>query len=213
MISRLDFMKELLLPTETLADIGCDHGKFGVAVLEAKKAQHVIFSDISIKSLEKAERLCEKKKILNAEFLCTNGCDGMRYANTIVIAGMGGKEIISILERCQHYPRQLILQPMKNQKELREYLQNHFYTEIDLTIFDNKFYTVIRCSSGKEELSELQLQFGKTNLIKPTEDFIKFLNKELEKTNTLMQNATKSSKVVEYNRLIKTCKGEICQKN
>ena len=213
MIARLDFLKEILLPTETLADIGCDHGKLGVAVLEAKKAKKVIFSDISAKSLEKAKKLCEKKKILDAEFLCANGFDGMHYADTVVIAGMGGKEIISILEKCNHHPKQLLLQPMKNQKELREYLQNHFYTEIDLTIFDNKFYTVIRCSSGKEKLNELQLQFGKTNVIKPTENFIKFLDKELEKTNILMQNETKSNKIIEYNRLVRICQGEICQKN
>ena len=213
MTARLDFMLKLLQPTIVLADVGCDHGKFGVGALKEGKAKKVIFSDISAKSLEKAKKLCEKKGITDAEFLCTDGCDNIPHADTVVIAGMGGREIISILEKCKFHPEQLLLQPMRNQRELREYLQNHFYTEIDLTIFDNKFYTVIDCSSGSEKLDELQLQFGKTNIANPSEDFIKFLCKEREKINKLMNNEIKSSKTIEYNRLIEKCQEVVCRKS
>ena len=178
-----------MLPTDTLADIGCDHGKAGAEAIRRGLAQRVIFGDVSRQSLEKAKNLCAAEGAAKVQFVCCDGCDGIDRADTLLIAGMGGKEIISILRKCRFVPKQLVLQPMRNQRELREYLKENWYAEIDKTVFDKKFYTVLRCCAGKESPDELTLTFGKTDLKERRPEFEKFLKKEIIKAKALLEKS------------------------
>jgi len=198
MSDRIVELLNVLLPTGVLADIGCDHGKSGVAALKQGLAKKVIFADISAPSLEKASRLCEKEGLQNVSFVCCDGCDEIEYADTLLIAGMGAKEITNILDKCRFVPKQIVLQPMRNQRELREYLKNDWYIEVDKTVFDKKFYSVLRCSQGKENPDEPALVFGKTDLKENSDCFGRFLDKERVKTNTLLEKSGGNDKIANY---------------
>ena len=48
-----------LIDCDTLADVGCDHGKAGIAAIRTGRAKRVILTDISEKSLSKARASAE----------------------------------------------------------------------------------------------------------------------------------------------------------
>ena len=56
---RLHAALEMLTGSDTVADIGCDHGRLTAALLQKQICKMVIASDISEPSLEKARRLIE----------------------------------------------------------------------------------------------------------------------------------------------------------
>lgn len=169
---------ELLPVCETLADVGCDHGKIGFSALSLCKAKKVYFIDISRESLRKAEVLCETKEF-DAEFLCQDGL-GKTKADCAVIAGMGGMEIIEIIKNACFLPSHLILQPMKNADVLRKFIQDYYNIEKDYLFYDKKYYNLMKLSIGKDCLTEQEIKYGKTNLAFPTADFFKYLRKELD---------------------------------
>lgn len=55
--ARLNAIIELTGRSDTVADIGCDHGRLGAALLQCEKARHVIATDISAMSLERENGL------------------------------------------------------------------------------------------------------------------------------------------------------------
>ena len=138
---RLKAVAALVSPGLVLADVGCDHGYIGAALLRLNKAEKVVFADISAPSLEKARRLCEKEGLTDrAEFFVCDGTAGIRRADCVVIAGMGGKESIHILEECAFEPSFVVLQPMKNLPDVRKYVAGRYRIISDRIIKDGKFY-------------------------------------------------------------------------
>lgn len=179
---RLERLVALLPPCKVLADVGCDHGYVGIEALVRGIAEQVIFVDVSAKSLDKARQNCPDEYLPHAQFVC---CDGLGDidADAAIIAGMGGLEIISILSSAKHLPKQLILQPMRNQRDVRSYLAQNYEIVTDEKFFDYKFYDALVCKKCDKptKLTEMELEFGKTNLQKPSEDFLDYLNAEIKK--------------------------------
>ena len=163
MTPRLKRIVELLPVSDELFDVGCDHGIVGVSALLLNKTQKTVFTDVSRKSLEKARRLAESKGVLyKSEFLCGDGFCGRR-AHTAVIAGMGGLEISKILGQASRLPDKLVLQPMRGVPELREKLSKNYFFHVDEIFFDGKFYCLIYAERGSDNLTELEIKYGKTN--------------------------------------------------
>ena len=163
----------------TLADVGCDHGYVGISALRQNKANNVVFCDISMPSLKKAQQNCPQNLQNRATFVCTDGIPQNSNPDCAVIAGMGGLEIISILSKTT-LPNFLVLQPMKNALQLRVFLQQNYEILTDRLFFDgNKYYNLITAKLGKSlPQSQLQLVFGKDNLTNPSKDFVGYLSKE-----------------------------------
>ena len=146
------------------ADIGCDHGYITLELLKQNKAEKVYAVDIHSKSLDKTKILLEENKLeSNAEFIVSDGFTKL-YNNAkssidcAVIAGIGGKETIKILQ--QYQPNHLVLQPMKNVYELRIFLVNNgYFIEKDYLFKEkNKFYDFISCKKGEsQQLTTLEL--------------------------------------------------------
>lgn len=161
------------LPTcRVFADVGCDHGYISLEMLKSNKAEKVIFSDISKKCLQKArELLCEYVIEGRAEGYVSNGFDSLPPFDLALIAGMGGEEIISIIEKAKDLPQKLVLQPMKNSPKVREVLLEKGYKFIKDYTFkaENKFYDLMVLEKGSDLLTKEEIEFGKTNLaLKPT---------------------------------------------
>lgn len=171
---RIEILCSLLTEAETFADIGCDHGYCTEYMLKNGLCKKAIFSDISKGSLLKAEKLLavyvkEKK----ATPVLGDGFYGVdKSVDEVLIAGMGGAEIISILsdEKYGFIPKRFVFQPMHDAEELRRYLlANGAYIERDFTFEDNKFYDCI--VGGKETQTRKTLpytdeeyEFGRENL-------------------------------------------------
>ena len=174
---------------DTLADVGCDHGYIGIEALNTGRVNSVTFVDISQPSLDKARQNCPNTLTKSVKYLCQDGLKQL-VVDTAVIAGMGGLEIISILKEAETLPQKLVLQPMRNQRDVRRYLAERYEIVSDVKFFDGKFYDLIyaELSDKCEALDELQLEFGKTNLTNPSADFRNFLHKEQSKLKTILQS-------------------------
>lgn len=177
---------------EVLCDVGCDHGYVGFECLLRGIAGKVIFSDISALSLEKAKLLLksEPQLLCRASFCVANGLDGTRETavDACVIAGMGGEEIMKILNG--ETPKFCVLQPMSEVEKLREFLQGRFEIHSDRLFYDKgKYYNLLLCERSErgEKLSKFQVMFGKTNLENPEADFLEFATARLERQKAIQK--------------------------
>lgn len=199
-------------PCNFLADIGCDHGYVTQLALKNGKCKRAFISDISKPCLEKAVALLDEY-IQKGVVLYSVG-DGManipKGVDSVVIAGMGGEEIVKILSTAPYLPQNLYLQPMKNARKVREYLlNNNFGILKDYTFGDDKYYDYIIASYGAkiDEYTALQLEFGKDNLLNPTPAFIKRVDSELAKITIALQQVEKEQTLKELQERIALLRG------
>ncbi len=164
---------------KTLVDVGCDHGKISVQALIDKKVNRVIATDISQKSLNKAIELSKKYNIENIEFRCGNGLDVIKdnEVDTVLIAGMGGMEIIDILKRKPKGLKKIILCPHSNTIELREFLVlNNFKISKDYIVKEEKiFYSILVAKVDEKSVySSKEFLLGQDD--KKSTDYTEYLN-------------------------------------
>lgn len=167
----------------SFADVGCDHGYCTLHALKSGKCKTAVISDVSAKSLSKAERLL--KDYITAGRCRPVCCDGLKDIGTdtdlVLIAGMGGMEIIKILTE-GFIPQRFIFQPMKNSKELRKFLlDNGCKITVDDIFYDGKYYFLIKGEreGGTSEYTGEQLMFGRDSLTNPV--FKEYAENEIEK--------------------------------
>ena len=194
---RLKYIFSQIPPCEYFADIGCDHGYISLLMLQSKKCQKLVYSDISAPSLKKAETLL--KDYTNAKSVC---CEGLQKIDTDIscalIAGMGGENIISILQN-GFLPPTLVLQPMKNADKLRVFLNTKGYFLQKDIIFkaEDKFYSLIIAEKGREQLTGEQIEYGKDNLNNPSGDFLEYLASQIVSKKKIL-NGLVGQKRTEY---------------
>lgn len=183
MIKRIEKILDLIPKTNTFADIGCDHGYVTKFLIESGKCERAIVSDISPKCLKKAEILLKKeieKGIVKS--VVSDGFANVTKADTALIAGLGGEEIIKILS-VDNLPNTLILQPMKNCEKIREFVVKIGYKiEKDYIFYaEKKYYNLMLITRGKDELTKEEILFGRTNINEKPQDFISYVNEEIVK--------------------------------
>ncbi len=188
MTTRLNKIVQAIPQVDTLCDVGCDHGYIGLGAWKLGKVQNVIFMDISAPSLAKAKNNCTNANMHSCQFVCQDGIQGV-VCDCAVIAGMGGLETISILQNTTRPPKFLVLQPMRNQIDVRKYLlANNYKLTLDVKFQDTKYYDLMVAELSNEQttLGPLQLKFGFTNLNSPSPDFVKFLLEEQRKYTQIL---------------------------
>ena len=167
-MGRIEELCALIDPCKSFADVGCDHGYVARHVLKSGKCENVLITDISAKCLAKAQKLLSK--YIDGGLCRAVCCDGLAGGPTdteqVLIAGMGGEEIIKILSE-GFIPQKFVLQPMKNADKLRKFLLDKGCKLTYDGIFrDDKFYFVIKGerSGGGEDYSPAQLAFGRDGI-------------------------------------------------
>ena len=173
-----------------VADIGTDHAYLPIYLALNGKIKSAYASDINVGPIERANENVEKyglKSIITTKV--SAGLDGIENIkpSDIVICGMGGELIIKILENSP-YIRQngirLILQPMTHVKDVREYLQNGFYTIAENIVFeDEKIYQILclQYDGAFHPLSDIEMELGKLNIENNSESFKILLNSTIAK--------------------------------
>lgn len=206
---RLETVVELCPKAKVIADIGCDHGLVTAELILQNKTETVIATEKSAQCLNKAVSLADSINILQFVsfregdgFEPTTKHDKIKFA---IIAGMGGDEIIKILEKRPKKLFDFVLQPMKDTPKLREYLVLHgFKILVDkLVKEENRYYDVIRVTKGKDSLNELELTFGKTNFTDNYEVFYDYLlNRQKQLADFKAQVGGLATKLqIEYNQI------------
>ncbi len=190
MKERIAHICSLLSKADVFADVGCDHGYMAEYMLENGLCRKAYIADISAKSLKKAETLLARHI---AEGRCipvvSDGLDGLpEKCDLVLIAGMGGEEIVKILSRA-YLPEHFLLQPMKNSEKLRRYLVGRgARIERDYTFSEGTsrriYYDLIAGSAeGRDTYSEREFRYGRDNLNGNSPyPFLSQMQEELEKT-------------------------------
>ena len=204
-MDRIEKLCAYLEPCESFADIGCDHGYCTRYMLKNGLCKTAVISDISEKCLDKARKLLSAyMKEGRVQAVCCNGLSEIdKNTEQVLIAGMGGEEIINILKN-SFIPKSFVLQPMKNVRLLREYLIG-CGAEISVDeYFENggKFYSVIK---GKKEgktptYAAVNLLFGKNISCVGTRGYIA---QELEKKRGYLERNLSENAREEILRQIK----------
>ncbi|MBO4939602.1 MAG: SAM-dependent methyltransferase [Clostridia bacterium] len=200
---RIDMLCSLLERAKTFADVGCDHGYCSEYMLKNGLCEKAILSDISKGSLQKAETLlAEYMQDGRAVSVLGNGFYGVPSdTEEVLIAGMGGSEIVSILSDKNHgfMPLKFVFQPMHDGEKLRRYiLENGGVIDWDFTFEDGKFYDVIcghRAKEGEQvcDYSDAEYEFGKDNLQKMPLAFVRKIEKLKKNTKAYLFNPALSA--------------------
>ena len=153
-----------LVEEHTVVDVGCDHALLDI-YLAKEKGLHCIASDINQNAYEVAKRNIEKENLQDRiSLFLTDGTKGISLTedSTLVLAGMGTRTMISILEHTKVLPKQLLLQSNKELKLLREFIcKIGYFIEKEEIVIEGKIYNVIlSCKKGKVNYDEWDLEFG-----------------------------------------------------
>ncbi len=159
---RLEEIVNLIDKNSKVADIGTDHGLVPNFLVENNISSYIVASDISEKSLEKTYELVDNKYIDSKIYLRVgNGLEVIEKneVDTVILAGMGGILISKLIEKDfdkVENLKKLILQPMQNQYELREYLyKKGFIFNDQRIVYEEKKYFEIMDVSYKGEISKV----------------------------------------------------------
>ena len=157
-------------------------------MLENRLCERAYISDISAASLKKAEQLlCGYIRAGKCIPVVADGLDGIpEPCDLVLIAGMGGEEIVKILSRGV-LPARLVLQPMKNSDKVRRFLLGRgAHLEQDFTFSAGsaakKYYDLIVCrGEGGDRYSEREIAYGRDNLRGTSEAFLEKLKEDRAK--------------------------------
>lgn len=153
---RLLRLAELVPTGARLADIGTDHGYIPVYLLQRGAIASAIAADIGEEPLRHAQRTAEECGL--AGRIDFRLCDGLsaiapEEADCVLIAGMGGETIISILEGApwlRQGGHRLLLQPQSRQELLRDWLVAHGFRILREHLVRDKgtLYSILSVEAG-----------------------------------------------------------------
>jgi tRNA (adenine22-N1)-methyltransferase len=163
---RLGFLfNEIPDNCDTLADIGCDHGKLLVEAVKRGRAKRGFAVDISGASLDKAVKLAAENGVGDRiSFFCGDGLKPLpAVVDCAVIAGIGGIEIIKILREGGGSAKSYILSPHSDEILLRKFMKENGYRAArDFYICDGgKYYPVIFAFHGENDYKYEEIYLGK----------------------------------------------------
>ncbi len=177
---RLKFISELINKDERVLDVGTDHGFLPIILIEEGITSSVVASDVNQEPLNAAITNINEAGL--SEKISTrlmNGIEGIQENefDVIVIAGMGGITISSIIEAKQFNGR-FIIHSTTNLEQLRKTIQSIGYLIKDEhVVFEGKVHNVIiEAIPGNCELTEKELFMGPSLLNKNDESIMNYYN-------------------------------------
>ena len=164
---RLQLLADWVPQGAKFADVGTDHAYLPVWLVLHGRVSSAIASDLRKGPLERAKGT---GRTYGAEGIDYRLGDGLAFirpeeADTIAIAGMGGENIVSILEAApwtadgQHT---LLLSPHTKAESLRRFLMEHGYEILREALVRDRgtLYPVMEVRAGEMTLSTGQLYGG-----------------------------------------------------
>lgn len=146
---RLKTIAQKVCGCERLIDVGTDHALLPIYCINYSYCKTAIALDIREGPLHKARINIKKARLENfIQTIKTDGLEGLEIFedDCVVISGIGGYEIISILNQKVINSKKIILSPHKSAFELRSYLNESGYVIKDETVvFErDKYYTIMQ---------------------------------------------------------------------
>lgn len=198
---RLDAIYRLIPFNGGAADVGTDHGFIPAALALDGFIFPVYATDIKQGPLNSARRFAAAHGV--GDKICFRLCNGLSALDgddisTVIIAGMGGETIASILSDApwtKKDSRLLILQPMSKADRLRQWLSENGYKVLsERLVEDGPIYQIMSVAGGNElPLSPAELLVGRYTLIKSDPLFPRKLNELIEKAKAAFDGLSASA--------------------
>ena len=177
---RLKLAASFVRPNAVFADIGCDHGRLSVYLMQQCAAARGYACDIRPQPLDKAKQLLSRKGLSDkVETILTDGLIGLegRGITDVIVAGIGGEVLAHIVEEAsllKDSSVRIILQPQSKEQLLRRTLYRLGYRiEQEECVHAGRFlYTVMVVSYCGEE-KEIDDFFSYCGLLKENSNKLK----------------------------------------
>lgn len=194
---RLQAVADMVTPGSRVADIGCDHAYTAAYLLSNKISPYVVAMDINRGPLERAARNVEKFGVKDKVSIRLS--DGLKMldtgeVDTILIAGMGGRLMLKILNDRMDIvasARELVLQPQSEIHLIREALNNLGYAIIKENMIkeDGKYYAIlkVKCNVADIDINDYRLvrpehfYFGRRLLEERNPVMLEYLQENMKK--------------------------------
>ena len=207
--SRLQLCASMVRENGKLADIGTDHAYLPIWLAKQGRISKSIAADINLGPLKKASSNVRRYHMEETVGIrLSNGLDEIfpHEADDIVIAGMGGELIASIIEKAswlKNKEKHLILQPMTSAEELRRFLQKEGYAVLreEAVVSDGRVYAVMQAAYDPQNIpkSELYPYIGLlTADTEESRDYIRRQAKGIKKRASGLQISGQTEESVKY---------------
>ena len=152
---RLKAAYDMVTEGSVVADVGCDHAFLSIALVSSGKSPEAFACDVNEGPLEKAKEHITAAGL--SEKIHPHLSDGLKGldspVDSIVICGMGGSLVISILEQSiekAKSARELILSPQSDIFKVRSYLRNHGFSLLEERAVTDagKYYELMKVRPG-----------------------------------------------------------------
>ena len=200
---RLKTVASMVPLCQTMADIGTDHGYVPAYLALSGQCQHVIASDIAEGPCRAAGETKNKYNLFGQmEIRTAPGLQGLHAgeAEAVVIAGMGGATIVSILEEAPGVAATVetfVLQPMNAANLLRRWLVQHGYRIADEALCkeNGHIYVIIKAihTEKKQKLSAIEEELGPCIMEKKPALWQEFIQEKSEHYRRLLRQMEVSS--------------------
>lgn len=194
---RLQAVADLVSEGLVVADIGTDHGYIPIYLVNNQKSPRAFAMDVNQGPILRAKEHIAAYGL--SDMIETRLSDGVRAlklgeCQSVVVAGMGGALTIRIMEDGKDIFRSLeefVLQPQSELEKVRRYLNENGYCVIkeDMVLEDGKFYPMMKVLNGSSpEYSLIELRYGRGLLEQKHPVLRKFLEKEIQTKETILEN-------------------------
>ncbi len=185
---RLQTVVSMVTPGNSVADVGCDHAHTGIFLIQSGVSPKVIAMDLRRGPLEKAEENVKEAGLIDRiELRLSDGLQMLKEGetDTILISGMGGPLILSILEKGLEKAKaskELILSPQSDLENFEEGLVNLGFVAQAVRIEEDegKFYFIYRAVPKNEGCTAKDNSDdpGISPEVLPKNIYLKYLEKE-----------------------------------
>ena len=184
---RLFWFAERVRQGILFVDIGTDHAKLPVYLVQSGKIQHAIASDIGEGPIGRARTYIQACGLQNS--IATYIGDGVGHLPItppadIAICGMGGETIRNILSDApflKHPEIRLLLQPMTDFALLRHYLSQNGFTPVeeDIVSSEGRMYQcmIVRYTNEPHTLSAVEAELGALAISKRSDTFLQYVQR------------------------------------
>lgn len=183
MKQRLQAIIDWVEPDSRLIDIGSDHLIIPNALIDQGITSLVFASDVHDGPLESMRRSRGER---NITILQSDGLEQVEEdLNSAIIAGMGGRLIQQIIDNsldkflAMDY---IIVQPMQQIEELRQYLQSHFEVVAERLIAeDRKIYHLMKLRPGRDRYDVIR-----TKELSPPQELEHYIRQEIRRWTRIL---------------------------
>lgn len=190
---RLKKIGDLVEANSFCLDVGCDHALLDIYLVKKNKNIKAIASDIKEGPLAQAKKNIEKEKLSNK--IETRLGDGLStYSdgiNTVIISGMGGRNIIGICKNNLKIFKKIdtyIISPNNYQIDVKKFFtKNGYYIDNEELVKDSNFiYQIIIFKKGKKKYSKKEYFMGPILIQKKDKLFKEYYEREKKSREILI---------------------------